>query len=79
MLLTANVQAVFGPQVIDNLQSIIDGGDVTTAVNAINQVRCCNVLPDLDVLWLQAAEDYGLIGQVNTVVPRENACSSITC
>lgn len=48
-------------------------------MNNINQVRCCNVLPDLDVLWLEAAEDEGLIGQVNTAVPRPNACASIVC
>lgn len=70
---------VFG-QVLDNLQNIIDGSvDLDTAVANINQVRCCNVLKDLDVLWLEAAESEGIVGQVQTTVPREMACSSVSC
>jgi len=77
-----DLQNIFG-QVPLNLQDIInnpgDSAAVTQALNNINAFRCCNVLPDLDVLWLDAAEDYGLVGTVNTVVPRPNACASIIC
>jgi hypothetical protein len=43
----------------------------------INQIRCCNVLPDLDILWLAAADSEGVSNLVNTVAS-ENACATIT-
>ncbi|ORY57781.1 uncharacterized protein BCR38DRAFT_413695 [Pseudomassariella vexata] len=73
-----DLMAIFG-QVLVNLQSIIDGNDLQTAVNNINQVRCCNVLPDLDAIWLEAAEQEGIVGEVQTTVPRPAACGTITC
>ena len=74
--------AVFG-QVLTNLQDIINNQNDLTTINQditnINQVRCCNVLPDLDVLWTAAADAEGVSNLVNLVVPRENACATITC
>jgi len=73
---------VFGPQVIGNLQGLVDGTiDLQTAVNAINNVRCCNVLPDVQVLFSEAASTFGLNGMVMTTVPLEMACRlpGITC
>ncbi|KAJ9144206.1 hypothetical protein NKR23_g6158 [Pleurostoma richardsiae] len=76
------LQEVFG-NVPTNLQKIIDNfgdaGTVATSLQVINNVRCCNVLPALDVIWLTAAEDYGLVGSVTTDVPRPNSCSTVQC
>ncbi|ORX93547.1 hypothetical protein BCR34DRAFT_499814 [Clohesyomyces aquaticus] len=74
---------VFG-NVPTAIQSVIDNpdaGNVATQVGVINQVRCCNVLPDLNVLWTAAAADAGVVGQVNLVVPLPNACNdgSVVC
>ena len=78
-----NLMKVFEPGVINQLLNIIQNPNnnnvVQNAVDRINQVRCCNVLPDLDVLWLAAAETEGIVGQVNTDVPRPNACANIQC
>jgi hypothetical protein len=77
-----DLKAVFG-QVLTNLQDIINNQNDLTVINQdianINQVRCCNVLPDLDVLWKAAADAEGVSNLVNLVVPRENACATITC
>jgi len=78
----ANLQQVFG-QVPSSIQNIINNpGDATVVASnlqTINNVRCCNVLPDLDVLWTAAADDEGVSNQVNLSVPRPNACASISC
>jgi hypothetical protein len=73
-----NLKAVFGG-VTANLQAIIGGGNVESLVEGINNIRCCNVLPDLDVLWLEAAEQAGIVGTVNTNVPRPDACAVVQC
>lgn len=74
---------VFGPHVLDNLNKICnDPGNVdtvTAAVQDINNFRCCNVLPDASILWLESAEGDGLANDVPTVAAVEDACSSITC
>ena len=56
-----------------------NGPQVTADLLQINTFRCCTLLPDLDVLWPAAADDEGISNQVNTVVPRPNACATITC
>lgn len=56
-----------------------DTAQVQADLSQINTFRCCTLLPDLDVLWLEAAEDEGLVGQVNLSVPRPNACAIIAC
>jgi hypothetical protein len=69
---------VFG-NVITGLNNIIAGHDPASNIASINQVRCCNVLPDLDVLWLQSAEGDGLVGSVPTSADRPAACGSVSC
>lgn len=79
----SDLEDVFELHVLDNLQNIINNPNstsvVTAAVQDINNFRCCNVLPDASILWLDAADDSGISNQVPTCAPREDACSSITC
>lgn len=74
---------VFGPHVIDNLNDIInnpnDAAIIHTAVDDINIFRCCNVLPDVDILWQDSADDEGISNLVPISAPREVACAGITC
>ena len=74
---------VFEVHVLDNLMNIIanpgDAAAVQSAVDDINQFRCCNVLPDASILWLDSADDNGISDQVSISAGRENACSAITC
>ena len=73
---------VFG-NVPSSIQNIIndpsDPSDVNTQLQQINGVRCCDVLPALDILWQAAADDEGISNLVNTTVPRPNACSQVNC
>lgn len=77
------LMSVFSPQVITPLMDIVanpgDTNTVTSAVATINQARCCAVLPDVSILWLDSADDSGISNLVPTVANRENACSTITC
>jgi hypothetical protein len=77
-----NLMQVFGG-VLSNLQDIINNQNNLNVINAdianINQIRCCQVLPDLDSLWQGAADDEGVSNLVNLVVPRPNACATLTC
>lgn len=41
--------------------------------------RCCNVLTDATIIWLDNAADSGVVGTVPTDAAREDACSSISC
>jgi len=73
---------VFG-MVTTGLQTIItnpnDANTVSSALGTINHTRCCNVLPDLSVLWPDAANQEGISNQVNTAVPIPAVCASIAC
>lgn len=73
----------FGTNVLNQLQTIVnnpgDTASVQTAVGTINQFRCCNVLGDASILWLDTATDAGIANQVNTVAPQEDACNAISC
>lgn len=75
--------AGFQINVLDPLMDVVVNaanlGQVDADLGVINQFRCCTLLPDLDVLWLAAGEDEGLVGQVNLSPPRPNACTAITC
>jgi hypothetical protein len=77
-----DLRAVFG-RVLTNLQDIINNQNDLTIIKQditnINQVRCCNVLPNLNVLWTAAADAEGVSNLVNLVVPNENACAAINC
>lgn len=75
---------VFQLHVLDNLVDIIDSptdiaGIVQPAVDDINAFRCCNVLPDANILWADSAEDNGIANQVQINPNRPDACASITC
>ena len=78
----ATLEQIFS-NVPTSLQNIIknsgNGGLVAADIQEINAVRCCSVLPSLDILFLQAAEDYGLVGVTGTSAPRPNACSRFNC
>ena len=73
----------FGTNVLNQLQTIVnnqgDTASVQSAVGTINQFRCCNVLGDASILWLDTATDAGIADQVNTVAPQEDACNAISC
>ena len=73
---------VFG-NVPGSLQNIInnpsDPGNVQVQLQQINGVRCCNVLPALDIIWQACADDEGISNLVNTSVPRPNSCSQVAC
>jgi hypothetical protein len=77
-----DLMTVFG-RVITGLQTIItdpnNADSVNSALESINLTRCCNVLPDLSVLWPDAANQEGISDQVNTAVPIPAVCSTITC
>ena len=79
----SDLDGIFGTGVLDNLNAIIaDPGNTDTVTNAvanINIARCCNVLPDVDTLFLDSATDFGVANQVPLSVPRENACANIQC
>ena len=48
-------------------------------LQTINQFRCCDVLPDLDILWSSTAEDEGVANQVPLSAPRPTTCAAINC
>lgn len=74
---------VFGDHVLTNLNTIIanpnNTASVQAAVDDINIFRCCNVLTDASILWLDNAADNGLVGSVPTDAPRPDACANIEC
>ncbi|KAI1075409.1 hypothetical protein F5B20DRAFT_560249 [Whalleya microplaca] len=63
-------------QIADNPN---DEATVKTALQVIGNTRCCNVLPALDVIWVQAAADFALVGSVDTNVPRPATCGNVQC
>lgn len=79
----SDLMGIFTSQVLDNLMTIINDpsntNSVQSAVNDINNARCCNDLPDAGIIWQDAADNDGISHQVNTDPQRENACSTITC
>lgn len=53
---------------------------VTAQVDEVNSYRCCNVLPDLDILWKDAAISAGFAeADVPFSPARPDACPSIDC
>ncbi|CAD0087002.1 unnamed protein product [Aureobasidium mustum] len=78
-----DLMVVFDTHVLQNLRTIImspsDGDVITHAINDINTFRCCNVLPDANILWLDSATDSGISDQVNLTPGREDACANIDC
>ena len=78
-----DLMMVFDTHVLDNLRSIImmpmDSDVIDHAINDINNFRCCNVLPDANILWLDSATDNGISDQVNFTPGLEDACAHIDC
>ncbi|KAH0347682.1 hypothetical protein KCU81_g3444, partial [Aureobasidium melanogenum] len=78
-----DLMTVFDTHVLQNLRTIImspsDSDVITHAISDINTFRCCNVLPDANILWLDAATDNGIADQVNVTPGREDACANIDC
>lgn len=78
-----DLMMVFDTHVTMNLQTIIDNPTddtmVQDAVDDINAFRCCNVLPDADILWLDSAADNGIADQVTITAERPDACANIVC
>jgi hypothetical protein len=78
-----SLASVFGDDVLNPLETIINEPTntkaVTSAINLINSIRCCTVLPSVDALWLAAANALKVESQVNVVAPLEDACSKINC
>ena len=77
----------FGARVIDQFNNGIipgaqagDAESVQSAVDNVNNFRCCNVLPDLDIMWRDAAQSAGFSeAEVRFTPSRPTACSSIDC
>ena len=78
-----DLMTVFDTHVLQNLRSIImmpsDSDVITHAINDINTFRCCNVLPDANIIWLDSATDNGISNEVNFTPAKEDACANIDC
>ncbi|KAK5132189.1 hypothetical protein LTR08_009312 [Meristemomyces frigidus] len=78
-----DLMAVFQTHVLNNLVTVTshptDVPGAIAAVADINNFRCCNVLPDADVLWLASADDNGISNVVQFTAGRPDACATITC
>jgi hypothetical protein len=78
-----DLMTVFDTHVLQNLRSIImmpsDSDVINHAINDINTFRCCNVLPDAKIIWLDSATDNGIANEVNTTPGLEDACANINC
>jgi hypothetical protein len=69
---------VFADIVTDANAGNRDG--VTNSVDVVNSYRCCNVLPDLDIIWRDAAQSAGFTEvDVPFTPPRPDACGAIDC
>lgn len=79
----ADLGNVFGAHVLDNLNTIIDDpanvDAAAAAVADIDNFRCCNVLPDVDLLRVDSADDFGVADRVPITAPREDACAAVDC
>jgi hypothetical protein len=80
---TFNFDTLVIKQFTDFIIPIAQAGDadgVTAQVGEVNSFRCCNVLPDLDTLWRDAAISAGFTeADLPFSPPRPDACASIDC
>lgn len=78
-----DLMMVFETHVLDNLRAIImmpsDSDVLNHAIDDINNFRCCNVLPDANIIWLDSATDNEISDQVNVTPGKEDACANIDC
>jgi hypothetical protein len=57
-----------------------DAAGTTAQVGEVNSFRCCNVLPDLDIIWRDSAISAGFSEADLPFSPaRPDACASIDC
>jgi hypothetical protein len=80
---TFNFATLVIKQFTDFIIPLANAGDadaVTAQAGEVSSYRCCNVLPDLDILWRDAAISAGFTeADVPFSPPREDACASIDC
>jgi hypothetical protein len=81
----------FQTLVLDVFQNIITDAqqrsaqEVQNQLDVVNTYRCCNVLPDLDIIWGDSASSANLVTQtpsiqgVSTSPARPNTCIPIMC
>lgn len=73
----------FGNLVVAPLEviqaNINDASAVQENLATVNQFRCCNVLPDLDKIWLFDADDEGVSNVVIFTAPRPSTCAGVPC
>jgi hypothetical protein len=84
-----NVVLNFQSQVLDAFQSIVDDANagnsdgVADGLKTVNNYRCCNVLPDLDIIWLDSADSAKLrdfsSDTVAVTAARPQTCNDIDC
>lgn len=74
--------------VFDNIVNDAQAGNsdaVKAQLDVVNSFRCCNVLPDLDIIWKDTAESAGLsiqssiTGGVPITAARPAACNGLDC
>jgi hypothetical protein len=80
---TFNFDTLVIKQFTDFIIPLAEAGDVdgtTAQVGEVSSFRCCNVLPDLDIIWRDSAISAGFSeDDVPFVPPRPDACASIDC
>lgn len=81
----------FKSLVLDVFQDIVEDAAagnrdaVANLLNVVNSYRCCNVLPDLDIIWRDSAISAGLqirtslLGGVAITPARPATCSAFDC
>lgn len=65
---------------LDGIANVAFGPDSAEQIDFLlvemNGIRCCNVLPNLDIFWEAAATSSGIADLVDLKVPRPLACSN---
>ena len=87
-----NVVFNFDSLVINVFKDIVEDADagnsdaVANLLSIVNSYRCCNVLPDLDIIWLDSASSAhlqvaiaGVTSGVATKAARPAACGAFDC
>jgi len=86
---TDDLSANFGDNVVNNLETVmyqaqtgtVDLGYVNDLIEEVNVFRCCAVLPDVDLIWLDSADSASAIGNASVPItaPRPARCSTVDC
>ncbi|KAJ3152472.1 hypothetical protein HDU89_001159 [Geranomyces variabilis] len=68
------------PRVVAKLQDVVNSPADPNCVKAVASTDlCCQVLPSVDILFCQAAANYGIKDHVPAFVARPNACANVRC